>query len=316
VRLDDTIEAAREIGMRFHATRGAMSLGESRGGLPPDALCEEEGAILRDMQRVVETHHDARRHAMVRVALAPCSPFSVTQDLMREAAVMARSYAVRLHTHLAENDNDVAFTREKFGCTPAEYCESLGWLGDDVWHAHCVKLDEPGIVRFAHTRTGVAHCPSSNMRLASGVAPVRRMHEAGVRVGLGVDGSASNDGSHLLAEARQALLLQRVGGDPAAMSAREALEIATRGGAAVLGRDDIGMLAPGYAADIVAFDLRDIRFAGALRDALGALVFCAPAQCAFSMIGGRVVIRDGELLTVEVPRLVRHHNALARTLAG
>jgi cytosine/adenosine deaminase-related metal-dependent hydrolase len=311
VRLDDTIDAAREIGMRFHATRGAMSLGESAGGLPPDALVEEEGAILRDMRRVVEAHHDARRCGMVRVALAPCSPFSVTQDLMREAAAMARSYGVRLHTHLAENDNDVAFTREKFGCTPAEYCESLGWLGDDVWHAHCVKLDEPGIARFAQTRTGVAHCPSSNMRLASGIAPVKRMRAAGVRVGLGVDGSASNDGSHLLAEARQALLLQRVGGDPAAMSAREALEIATRGGAAVLGRDEIGVLAPGYAADVVAFDLRDIGFAGGLHDPLAALVFCTPVRCGWSMIDGRVVVRGGELQTVEVPRLVGEHNAFA-----
>jgi cytosine/adenosine deaminase-related metal-dependent hydrolase len=310
VRLDDTIDAAREIGMRFHATRGAMSLGESRGGLPPDALCEEEGAILHDMQRVVETHHDPRRHAMVRVALAPCSPFSVTQDLMREAASMARGLGVRLHTHLAENDNDVAFTRERFGCTPAEYCETLGWLGGDVWHAHCVKLDDSGIARFAHTHTGVAHCPSSNMRLASGIAPVKRMRAAGVRVGLGVDGSASNDGSHLLAEARQALLLQRVGGDPAAMSAREALEIATRGGAAVLGRDDIGVLAPGYAADVVAFDLRDIGFAGALHDPLAALVFCAPVRCSWSMIAGRVVVRGGELQTVEVPRLVGVHNAI------
>jgi cytosine/adenosine deaminase-related metal-dependent hydrolase len=314
VRLDDTIDAAREIGMRFHATRGAMSLGESAGGLPPDALCEDERAILRDMQRVVAAHHDPARHAMVRVALAPCSPFSVTQDLMREAASMARSLGVRLHTHLAENANDVAFTREKFGCTPAEYCESLGWLGHDVWHAHCVKLDEPGIERFAHTHTGVAHCPSSNMRLASGIAPVARMREAGVRVGLGVDGSASNDGSHLLAEARQALLLQRVGGDPAALSARAALEIATRGGAAVLGRDDIGVLAPGYAADLVAFDLRDIGFAGALHDPLAALVFCAPARCAWSMIDGRMVVRGGELQTVEVPRLARAHNAMAGRL--
>jgi cytosine/adenosine deaminase-related metal-dependent hydrolase len=314
VRLDDTLDAAREIGMRFHATRGAMSLGESKGGLPPDALCEDEQAILRDMQRVVEGHHDARRYAMVRVALAPCSPFSVTQDLMREAAAMARSYGVRLHTHLAENDNDVAFTRERFGCTPAEYCESLGWLGDDVWHAHCVKLDEPGIARFAHTRTGVAHCPSSNMRLASGIAPVKRMRAAGVRVGLGVDGSASNDGSHLLAEARQAMLLQRVGGDPAAMSAREALEVATRGGAAVLGRDDIGVLAPGYAADVVAFDLRDIGFAGALHDPVAALVFCAPVRCGWSMIDGRVVVRGGALQTVEVPALVGRHNAMAKRL--
>jgi len=316
VRLDDTIDAAREIGMRFHATRGAMSLGESAGGLPPDALVEDEAAILRDMRRVVEAHPDARRYAMPRVALAPCSPFSVTQDLMREAAAMARSYRVRLHTHLAENDNDVAFTREKFNCTPAQYCEQLGWLGDDVWHAHCVKLDVPGIAAFAHTHTGVAHCPSSNMRLASGIAPVARMRAAGVPVGLGVDGSASNDGSHMLAEARQAMLLQRVGNEAGTMGARAALEIATRGGAAVLGRDDIGAIAPGRAADIVAFRVDRLGAAGALHDPLAALVFCAPVNCAFSMIDGRVVVREGELQTVEVPRLVRQHNALAATLAG
>jgi cytosine/adenosine deaminase-related metal-dependent hydrolase len=315
VRLDDTVEAAREIGMRFHATRGAMSLGESAGGLPPDALVEDEAAILRDMRRVVETHHDARRYAMTRVALAPCSPFSVTRDLMREAAGMARAFGVRLHTHLAENDNDVAFTREKFNCTPAEYCEQLGWLGSDVWHAHCVKLDAPGIALFAHTHTGVAHCPSSNMRLASGIAPVARMRAAGVSVGLGVDGSASNDGSHMLAEARQAMLLQRVGNAAGTMGAREALEIATRGGAAVLGRDDIGAIEAGRAADIVAFRVDELGFAGALHDPLAALVFCAPVDCAFSMIDGRVVVRGGELQTVEVPRLIRRHNALAGTLA-
>jgi len=314
VRLDDTIDAAREVGMRFHATRGAMSLGESRGGLPPDALVEEEGAILADMRRVAETYHDPARHAMLRVALAPCSPFSVTRDLMREAALLARACGVGLHTHLAENDNDVAFTREQFGCTPAEYCEELGWLGPDVWHAHCVKLDAPGIRRFSDTRTGVAHCPSSNMRLASGIAPIRRMRDAGVRVGLGVDGSASNDGSHVLGEARQALLLQRAAGNPAAMPAREILEIATRGGAAVLGRDDIGVLSPGMSADIVAFRLDRLEFAGALHDPVAALVFCTPVNVAFSMINGQVVIRDGRLTTVDAPVLVERHNRLAAVL--
>ncbi|MGB8437376.1 MAG: 8-oxoguanine deaminase [Burkholderiales bacterium] len=314
VRLDDTIAAAGEIGMRFHATRGAMSLGESAGGLPPDALVEAEAAILTDMRRVVEAYHDPSRYAMRRVALAPCSPFSVTQDLMRETASLARSYGVGLHTHLAENDNDIAFTRERFGCTPAEYCEALGWLGADVWHAHCVKLDVPGIVRFGATGTGVAHCPSSNMRLASGIAPVRRMREAGVKVGLGVDGSASNDGSHMLGEARQALLLQRVAGSPAAISAREALEIATLGGASVLGRDDIGALAPGMAADVVGFRLDEVGFAGALHDPVAALVFCAPPDAAFSMINGRVVVRDGRLTTVDVPVLVERHNTLAAVL--
>lgn len=314
VRLDDTIDAAREAGMRFHATRGAMSLGEGRGGLPPDALVEEEGAILADMRRVAEAHHDPARHAMLRVALAPCSPFSVTRDLMREAATLARACGVGLHTHLAENDNDVAFTREQFCCTPAEYCEELGWLGPDVWHAHCVKLDAPGIRRFSDTRTGVAHCPSSNMRLASGIAPLRRMRDAGLRVGLGVDGAASNDASHMLGEARQALLLQRAAGNPAAMSAREILEIATRGGAAVLGRDDVGVLAPGMSADIVAFRLDRLEFAGALHDPVAALVFCAPVNVAFSMINGQVVVRDGQLTTLDVPVLIERHNRLAAAL--
>ncbi|WP_354688202.1 8-oxoguanine deaminase, partial [Cupriavidus plantarum] len=261
-RLDDAIGAAREMGMRFHAARGSMSVGRSQGGLPPDVVVEQEAAILRDSQRLVEQYHDASRHAMLRVVLAPCSPFSVSRDLMRESAVMARHYGVSLHTHLAENDNDVAYSRERFGMTPAEYAEDLGWVGHDVWHAHCVKLDEPGMALFARTGTGVAHCPCSNMRLASGIAPIRAMRDAGVPVGLGVDGSASNDGAHMLGEARQAMLLQRVGFGPAAMSARAALEIATLGGARVLNRDDIGALAPGMSADVVAFDMSGVGYAG------------------------------------------------------
>ena len=264
-RLDDTIEAAREIGIRFHACRGAMSVGESKGGLPPDSLVEDEDAILADTRRVIEAYHDPAPFALCRVAAAPCSPFSVSRELMRDAAALAASYGVGLHTHLAENDNDVAYSRERFGCTPAEYADSLGWTGPHAWHAHCVKLDPSGIDLFARTRTGVAHCPTSNMRLASGIAPVRAMLDRGVPVGLGVDGSASNDGSHLLAEARQTLLAQRVAYGPAALSAREALALATRGGAQILGRDDIGQLAPGKAADIVAFDVRDDRLRGRRR---------------------------------------------------
>ncbi len=312
--LDDTIEAAVALGLRFHACRGAMSVGESAGGLPPDALVEREDAILRDTQRVIETFHDAGRFAMLRVAAAPCSPFSVSADLMRECAALASSCGVGLHTHLAESDNDVAYSREHFGCTPAEYAEQTGWTGPHVWHAHCVKLDEPGIALFARTGTGVAHCPSSNMRLASGIAPVRRLLSAGVPVGLGVDGSASNDASHLLSEARQALLLQRVGGGPAALTAREALELATRGGARVLGRDDIGVLAPGMAADLVAFPLDDVGFAGAGADPLAALVFCAPVRAALSVIHGRVVVREGRLTTVDLPPLLERHRALTRGL--
>lgn len=313
-KLDDTIRAAREIGMRFHATRGAMSLGESRGGLPPDAVVEDEEAILRDTRRVIEAFHDAARYAMVRVAVAPCSPFSVTPDLMREAAALARSYGVGLHTHLAENTNDIAFSREKFGMTPAQYAEDLGWTGHDVWHAHCVQLDAAGIALFARSGTGVAHCPSSNMRLGSGIAPLRRMLDAGVNVALGVDGSASNDGSHMLNEARQALLLARVGGDPGALAAREALELATRGGARVLGRDDVGVVAPGMAADFVAFDLRQPGFAGAWHDPVAALLFCAPTTVSWSVIDGRVVVREGRLATIDLGRVIERHNRLAAQL--
>ncbi|HEY1151766.1 MAG TPA: 8-oxoguanine deaminase, partial [Pseudoduganella sp.] len=236
-RLDDSIEAAQQIGMRFHAARGAMSVGQSKGGLPPDCVVEEEAAILKDTQRLIESYHDAERHAMLRVVAAPCSPFSVSRDLMKEAAGMARSYGVSLHTHLAENVNDIAYSREKFGMTPAQYAEDCDWVGHDVWHAHCVQLDDSGINMFARTGTGVAHCPCSNMRLASGIAPVRKMVDAGVPVGLGVDGSASNDGAHMLGEVRQAMLLQRVGFGPDAMTARQALELATLGGAKVLNRD-------------------------------------------------------------------------------
>jgi cytosine/adenosine deaminase-related metal-dependent hydrolase len=315
-RLDDTIRAATEIGMRFHATRGSMSVGESAGGLPPDALVEREDAILADSRRVIEAYHRPERFAMVRVALAPCSPFSVSRELMRESAALAASCGVGLHTHLAENASDVAYSRERFDMTPAEYAEDLGWVGPHVWHAHCVRLDVPGIALFARTDTGVAHCPSSNMRLASGIAPVRSMLDAGVRVGLGVDGSASNDGADMLGEARQALLLQRVGFGPAVLSAREALALATRGGASVLGRDDIGCLAPGMAADIVAFDLNALGFAGAWHDPVAALVFCAPARVSLSVIDGKVVVRAGRLVTLELEPLLERHNRLARRLVN
>ncbi len=324
-RLDDSIEAAEEIGMRFHAARGAMSVGESSGGLPPDALVEDEAAILKDTQRLIDTWHDPRRHAMRRIVVAPCSPFSVSRELMREAATLARSYGsghgVSLHTHLAENDNDVAYSREKFGMTPADYAESLGWMGPDVWHAHCVKLDAPGIGLFAHTGTGVAHCPCSNMRLASGIAPVPAMRKAGVPVGLGVDGSASNDAAHLLGEARQALLLARVGSGagagPAAMSARQALELATRGGAKMLGRDDIGALAPGMSADIAAFAIDGLDLAGAaVHDPVAALIFCTPQRARHVIINGQRIVDDGQLLPIELPILLERHNRLARELVN
>lgn len=315
-RLDDSIEAATLIGMRFHACRGSMSVGRSKGGLPPDALVKDEAAILADSRRLIETWHNPARHAMLRIAVAPCSPFSVSTDLMRESAALARSYGVSMHTHLAENDNDVAYSRERFRMTPAEYAESLGWVGHDVWHAHCVKLDAAGIALFARTGTGVAHCPCSNMRLASGIAPIPAMRAAGVAVGLGVDGSASNDGADLLGEARQAMLLARVGHGPAAMNARQALELATLGGAKVLGRDDIGALAPGMSADLIAFRSDSLRLAGgAVHDPVAALVFCAPDGVDLSLINGEWVVEDGKLQTVDLPGVLAHHNRLARQLA-
>ena len=314
-RLDDSLEAASQIGMRFHGARGAMSVGQSKGGLPPDSVVEEEAAILRDTQRLIETYHDHQRHAMQRIVVAPCSPFSVSRDLMREAAEMARSYRVSLHTHLAENVNDIAYSREKFNMTPAEYAEDCGWVGHDVWHAHCVQLDDHGINLFARTGTGVAHCPCSNMRLASGIAPVRKMIDAGVAVGLGVDGSASNDGAHMLGEVRQAMLLQRVGFGPDAMTARQALEIATLGGAKVLNRDDIGALQPGMSADLVLFKLDQIAFAGALHDPVAALVFCTPANVDYSIINGRVIVREGQCTTIDLGAVLERHNQLARNLA-
>ncbi len=316
VRLDDTIRAGHDMGMRFHAARGSMSVGASAGGLPPDALVESEDAILADTRRVIEAFHDPCRFAMTRIVVAPCSPFSVSRDLMRDSAALARSYGVALHTHLAENDHDVAYSMERFGCRPGEYAESVGWTGADVWHAHCVKLDEQEIDRFAATSTGVCHCPGSNMRLASGRAPVSRLRAAGVRLGLGVDGSASNDGNHLLAEARLALLLARVGGDAAALSARDALELATVGGAAVLGRDDIGSIAPGMAADFVGFRLDQPGYAGAMHDPIAALVLCAPAMVDFSVIGGRLRVSEGILQDVEMPALIERHNALSRQMIG
>ena len=315
-RIDDEIQAAAELGIRFHATRGSMSLGRSQGGLPPDSVVEDEAFILRDSRRAIEQHHRAERFGMVRVALAPCSPFSVTADLMRESAALARAYGVRLHTHLAETLDEERFCLEKFGARPVDYVESLGWTGPDVWHAHCVHLNTAEIALFARTGSGVAHCPSSNMRLASGIAPLRAMRDAGVKVGLGVDGSASNDGNQMLGEARQAMLLQRVGGNPAALGAREALEIATLGGASVLGRDDIGALAPGMAADFIGYRLARLEFAGALHDPLAALVFCTPPYVDLSVINGQVRVRDGEIAGLDLPALIHRHDEISRAMVS
>ncbi len=314
-RLDDTIAAAAEIGIRLHATRGAMSIGESAGGLPPDSLVEEEEAILKDCVRVADAFHDPREGAMIRVALAPCSPFSVSRDLMREAAALARDKGLMLHTHLAENDEDVAYSLAAFGCRPGQYAEDLGWTGPDVWHAHCVKLDAAEIALFARTRTGVAHCPCSNCRLGSGIAPVRAMRDAGVPVGLGVDGSASNDAGNLILEARQAMLLQRVASGAAAMPPREALRIATRGGAEVLGRADLGRIAPGLRADIAVWDISGIAAAGAW-DPVAALLLCGPSVVRDLFVEGRGVVRGGELRTADPAAIAARQARLAQRLAG
>jgi len=303
VRLEDTIDAARTVGLRFHPTRGAMSVGESDGGLPPDSLVETERDIVEDFIRVVDAHHDASDGAMLRVGLAPCSPFSVSTDLMQQAAALAQDKSVMLHTHLAENDEDVAYSLETFGCRPGQYAEDLGWVGEHVWHAHCVKLDVGEIDLFARTKTGVAHCPCSNCRLGSGIAPVRQMRDAGVRVALGVDGSASNDAGHLLSEARQAMLLQRVKRGADAFAAREALEIATLGGATVLGRSkELGSLEPGKRADIAIWDVSGLEAAGAW-DPVAALVLCGPLQVRDLLVEGNRVVSDGELTGVDARKI-------------
>ncbi len=311
-RLDDTIAAAQDIGMRFHPTRGAMSIGESDGGLPPDSLVEDEAAILEDCIRVIDAHHDPREGAMVRVGVAPCSPFSVSRDLMRDAALLARDKGVMLHTHLAENDEDIAYSEAQFGCRPGQYAEDLGWTGPDVWHAHCVKLDGQEIDLFAKSRTGVAHCPCSNCRLGSGIAPVRAMRDAGVPVGLGVDGSASNDAGNLVAEARQAMLLQRVVNGANAMSAREALYIATRGGAEVLGRPDCGRIAVGKRADIAIWDVTGVESAGSWDPA--ALLLAGPTRVKHLLVEGRQIVRDGHVTTIDLPRVIERQNTLALAL--
>ena len=314
--LDGEIHAVQETGLRFHASRGSMSVGEAQGGLPPDSVVEDEADILRDSQRLIETWHDNRRYSMTRLTLAPCSPFSVSPALMRESAALARSYpGVRLHTHLAECKPDVDYSLATFGLTPGDYAESLGWLGADVWHAHGVWLDDRAIERFADSGTGVAHCPCSNMRLGAGLAPVRKLRLAGVPVGLGTDGAASNDATNLLHEARQACLSARVRDlDAAAMTAREALELATLGGARVLGRDDIGCLAPGMAADFICIDLDRASLAGALHDPVAALVFCDVGSVDYSYINGRCVVEEGRLTTVELPRLIETVNRLSAAM--
>ena len=313
-QIDDEIRAAKTLGVRFHPSRGSMSLGRSKGGLPPDSVVEDEEAILADCQRVFERYHDPAPYSMCRIVIAPCSPFSVTPDLMRASAAFARERGLTLHTHVAETMDENAFCLEKFGVRPAELMRQLDWVGPDVWWAHCVCLNQDEIELMASTGTGVAHCPTSNMRLGSGIAPIRAMVDSGVKVGLAVDGSASNDSGHMLAEARQAMLLQRVELGATAMSAQEVLRLGTRGGAAVLGQDEIGYLAPGMAADFVGIRLDRLAFAGAQADPAAALLFCAPPTVDLSVINGQVVVQDGQLQGLDLSATIARHNELAQEL--
>ncbi len=312
--IDDEIRAAAKLGVRFHPSRGSMSLGTSKGGLPPDSVVEDEDTILADCDRTIEQHHDPAAYSMCRIVIAPCSPFSVTPDLMRTSAAFARARGLTLHTHVAETHDEEVFCQTKFGLRPVELMRQLGWVGPDVWWAHCVTLNQDEVTIMADTTTGVAHCPSSNMRLGSGVAPIRALVDAGVRVGLAVDGSASNDSGHMLAEARQAMLLQRVQLGATAMSAEEAIWLGTRGGAAVLGRDDVGSIVPGMAADFIAIGLDRLAFAGAQADPLAALLFCTPPNVDLSVINGKVVVKNGELLRLDLRDTIAHHNRLALEL--
>ena len=327
-KLDDEIEAGRQVGLRLHASRGSMSLGESQGGLPPDSVTDREDVILADSERLIRRYHDPKPGSMTQIVLAPCSPFSVTGDLMRESAKMARKYGVHLHTHLAETEDEEQFCLQKFGYRPVGYMQSVDWVGEDVWFAHSVYVNPEEIAVFARHKCGVAHCPTSNMRLASGIAPLREYLAAGVKVGLGVDGSASNDGSHLLAEVRQAMLLSRLregitgyslSNDPnrKLMTAREALWLGSRGGAAVLGRADIGSLQPGKCADFYAINLNRLEYAGgAVHDPLSAIVFCQPRQVDYTVVGGRFIVKNGQMVTVDTGALVEKHNLAAKRLVN
>ena len=312
ITLDDTIHAAYEVGLRFYPTRGSMSIGESLGGLPPDNLVEKEKDIIKDCIRVVDKFNDINASSMIRVGLAPCSPFSVTRELMRDTAILARDKGVTLHTHLAENDEDIAYSLEKFGCRPGQYAEDLGWTGKDVWHAHCVKLDTQEINLFARSHTGVSHCPCSNCRLGSGIAPIREMLSNGVNVGLGVDGSASNDSGSLVSEARQALLLQRVSNGADAMSAMDALELATRGGADILGRPECGRIQAGARGDLAIWDISGIDSAGSWDPA--AMLLAGPRKVKHLIVEGRVIVSYGNLITINMEEVLKEAKRLVRNL--
>ena len=310
--LDDTIFAAQEVGLRFYPTRGSMSIGESLGGLPPDSLVEKEQDIINDCIRLIDKFNDTSPASMIRLGLAPCSPFSVTRELMRDTAVLARDKKVTLHTHLAENEEDIAYSLEKFGCRPGQYAEELGWTGKDVWHAHCVKLDKQEINLFSRSRTGVSHCPCSNCRLGSGIAPINEMLTSGVNVGLGVDGSASNDSGSLISEARQAMLLQRVSNGADAMSAMDALELATRGGADILGRPECGRIQVGARGDLAIWDISGIDSAGSWDPA--ALLLAGPKKVKHLVVEGRIIVCDGNIVTVKMSEVLSETKRLVQNL--
>ncbi len=317
--IDTQIEAARELGMRFHATRGSMSRGRSKGGLPPDSVVQSENFIMKDCERLVRKFHDAKDFAMTRVALAPCSPFSVTTELLKLTAEMAKSWGVRMHTHLAETRDEEDFCRKLFKMRPLEYMESVGWVSEgNAWFAHCVYINEAEAKKMGRTRTGVAHCPCSNLRLGSGIAPVRMFLDHKVPVGLAVDGSASNDSSDMLGEIRQCMLVHRVKSGVESMPARDAFALATRGGASVLGRTDIGSIEPGKAADIAVFDVSGLDFAGSKADPLASLLFCgASHRTKYTIVNGKVVVKEGRLVNVDEFKLAeRADKAAARLLRG
>jgi cytosine/adenosine deaminase-related metal-dependent hydrolase len=314
--LEAEIEAARELGIRFHPCRGSMDLGESRGGLPPDSVVEDTDDALTATEEAVTRHHDSEPGSMLRIAVAPCSPFSVTERLMRESADLARRIGVRLHTHIAETLDEEAFCVETFGRRPLELLDDWGWLGSDVWLAHCVHLDDKDVRRVAETGTGVAWCPTSNLRLGSGIAPAAALLRDRATVGLGVDGSASNDAGNLLAEVRQALLVSRARGASGGLSAREVLRVATRGGAACLGRDDVGSLEPGKRADVALFSVDDLSHAGAEADPVAAVVLCGPVRPRHLLVEGRAVVRDGRLVTADEEDIAAKGHRVAREIAA
>lgn len=314
ISLDTEIDAARELGIRFHLCRGSLTVGQSGGGLSPDEIIEDEDEVLADSERLAKTYHDVEAGAMVRIALAPCSVMEISSRLMRECAALARKFGLGLHTHLAETEDDVAYCLERFGKRPVQFAADLGWIGPDTWFAHAVHVNSEEIHLLADTNTGVAYCPGANMRLGSGIAPIRDMLAKGVKVGLGVDGSSSNDSSHMLAEARRAMLLQRVRYGADSITATQVLEMATLQGAKLLQRDDLAVLAPGMVADLIGFDLNHLHYAGALHDPVAALVFCTPGQVSFSVINGKVVVEEGRIINLDLPVLIRRHNQLAKEI--